>query len=314
VINRINGSAAGVTASYDSIKDQVVLQSRATGAGAITLDDKGGSLLQAMGLANGNTVTGVVTTGANAVYKVNGDSFSATSNAVTDAGGVQGLSLTLKDVTTGPVQVSVNVDTSKAQKGVQEFIDAYNAFADDVEKYTKSSDPKVRAVLQSNSAVLSARDRILNMLTSPTKLSDNTNGILGELGISSGEAGSNPVSAGSKGLRFQLDAVKLGQLLTTNPNRVAEITGALGDNGIFSKVNSYLRSASSVTGAFSTAQDSAKTQIKDLDDQMTRMDKRLESKRKRLEMQFQAMEKAMSAAQAQQNALSGLMAQLGRQQ
>jgi flagellar hook-associated protein 2 len=312
VINRINSSAAGVTASYDSAKDQVVLQSRTTGSGSITLDDKGGSLLKAMGLANGNTVTGTVTTGGNAVYKVNGTSFSATSNTVADAGGVQGLSLTLKDVTTSSVQVNVGVDTSKAQKAVQEFLDAYNAFADDVEKYTHSSDPKVKAVLQGDTAVLSARDRILNMLVSPTKLADGSNGILAELGISSGEPGSNPISPGSKGIRYQLDAVKLGQAIANNPNRVAEITGGLGTNGIFTKVNTYLRSASSVTGAFTVAQNSAKSQMKDIDDQLDRMDKRLESKRLRLEAQFRAMEKAMSAAQSQQNAISGMIAKLGQ--
>jgi flagellar hook-associated protein 2 len=313
VINRINGSAAGVTASYDSVKDQVVLQSRTTGSGSITLDDKGGSLLKAMGLANGTTTTGTVTSGGNAVYKVNGSSFSATSNSVTDAGGVQGLTLTLTDVTTSSVQVSVGADTSKATKAAQDFIDAYNAFADDVEKYTHSADPKVKAILQGDTAVLSARDRILGMLSSPIRLSDNTNGILGELGITSGEPGSNPISPGSKGIRYQLDAVKLGQAVANNPNRVAEIVGALGTGGIFTQVNSYLRSASSVTGAFTVAQDSAKTQIKDIDDQLDRMTKRLDSKRARLEKQFQLMETAMSKAQAQQSAISGMIAKLGQQ-
>jgi flagellar hook-associated protein 2 len=313
VINRITASAAGVTASYDSVKDQVVLQSRNTGSGTITLDDKGGNLLQAMGLANGNTVTGTVTSGGNAVYKVNGASFSATTNAVSDAGGVQGLTLTLKDVTTSAVQVTVATDTSKGQKAVQDFIDAYNSFADDVDKYTTSSDPRNRALLQSDSAVLSARDRILAMLQTPVRLGDNTNGILGELGISSGAPGSNPISPGSKGIRYTLDAVKFGQAVTNNPNRVAEIAGALGSGGIFTQVNSYLRSASSVTGAFTVAQTSATSQIKDIDDQLTRMDKRFASKRKRLEMQFQAMEKAMAASQAQQNALSGMLAKLNQQ-
>lgn len=312
IINRINGSSAGVTASYDSVKDQVVLQSRTTGAGAITLDDKGGSLLQAMGLANGNASIGTVTTGANAVYKVNGSSFSSTSNTVTDAGGVQGLSLNLVDVTTSAVQVNVGVDTSKASKAVQEFIDAYNSLADDVEKYTTSNDPKVKATLQSDTAVLSVRDRLLNLFQSPVKLGDGTTGILGELGISSGDPGTNPISPGSKGIRYQLDSSKLSQAITNNPNRVAEIVGALGTTGVFSQVNSYLRSASSVTGAFAVAQTSATAQIKDIDDQITRATARMDAKRKRLELQFQAMEKAMSAAQAQQSAISGMIAKLGQ--
>jgi flagellar capping protein FliD len=52
--------------------------------------------------------------------------------------------------------------------------------------------------------------------------------------------------------------------------------------------------------------------MKDIDDQLDRMDKRLESKRLRLEAQFRAMEKAMSAAQSQQNAISGMIAKLGQ--
>ncbi|MBC7544145.1 MAG: flagellar filament capping protein FliD [Candidatus Sericytochromatia bacterium] len=307
VVNRVNASTAGVTASYDSVQDKVILQSRTTGSGSITLDDKGGSLLKAMGLANNTTVTGTATAGANAVYKVNGASFSATSNTVSDAGGVQGLSLTLKDVTTTPVLISVGVDTGKAQTALQAFADAYNAFADDVEKYTTSSNPKQKALLQGLSTVTSARDRILAVMNTPVNVSTGSTGILGELGLTSGAPGTNPVSPGSKGIRYTLDATKLAAALTNNPNRVAEITGAIGNNGVFGQLNTFLRQTSSSTGAFSTAQTSAKDQIKGIDEQIDRLNKRIDTKRVRLQTQFNAMEKAMAKSQSQQSAISGMM-------
>jgi len=216
-------------------------------------------------VANGAAVTGTTTNGANAVYKVNGQTFSSTTNSVTDAGGVQGLSLSLKDVTTTPVQVSVGVDTSKAQSAMQAFIDAYNSFADDVEKYTTSADPKKPATLQGDFTVRAARDRILQILNTPTSLSDGTTGIVGELGMTSGDPGTNPISPGSKGIRYQLDATKLGAAIANNPNRAAEILGALGASGTgtFGQMNTYLRQVSSTTGAFNVAQNSAKTQMSD---------------------------------------------------
>ena len=311
VVNRINGSAAGVTASYDSVKDQVNIQNRTTGSGSITLDDKGGSLLKAMGLANNATVTGTASGGTNAVYKVNGSSFSSTSNTVSDAGGVQGLGLTLVGPTTTAVQVSVGVDTSKASSAVQAFADAYNAFADDVEKYTTSADPKVKALLQGNYAVTGARDRILNALQSPVALSSGGSGILGELGLTSGDPGTNPISPGSKGIRYTLDTAKLADAITNNPNRMAEIVGAMGTSGgIFGNLSTYLRLASSTTGAFNTAQTSATDQMKDIDDQVTRLNARIDTKRTRLQKQFAAMELAMSKSQAAGASITGMVAKL----
>lgn len=311
ILDRINASAAGVTASYDTLKDQVVLQARETGASSIVLDDKGGSLLQALGLTNGTT-----TAGANAVYKINGQTFSASSNSVSDAGGLQGLSLNLKATTTDPITLDLQVDAGKVQSAVKEFIDAYNAFADDIEKYTVTNDPKNRPLLSGDMTAETIRGRILSVLNSAVGLNGSTSkGILGELGITSGAPGSDSFSiGGQKGLRYEFDAHKLTALLNGNPNRVAEIMGASNDNGIFAKLNTYLRGINSVTGTFATADQAATDRIKTIDDRIGTLNQRLETKRKRLNAQFLAMEKAMLAAQRQQSALSGLIMQLNANQ
>lgn len=311
ILDRINASAAGVTASYDSLNDQVVLQSRATGASSIVLDDKGGSLLQALGLTTGTT-----TAGTNAVYKINGQAYSATSNSVSDAGGMQGLTLNLKATTTEPIAVDLQVDAGKTQAAVKEFIEAYNAFADEVEKYTVTNDPKNRPLLSGDMMAETIRGRILSVLNSTVSVNGSpSRGILGELGISSGAPGSGSFTiGGQKGLRYEFDAHKLTALLNDNPNRVTEIFGASNDNGLFAQLNTYLKGINSATGTFATADKAATDRIKTIDDRIDTLNRRLEDKRKRLNAQFLAMEKAMLASQRQQTALSGLIMQLNANQ
>src|SRR5690606_35672021 len=70
VLARINASSAGVTASFDSASDRVVLTNKSTGDLGISLSEAAGGLLGALGLTNGTTFTA----GENAAFTVNGGS------------------------------------------------------------------------------------------------------------------------------------------------------------------------------------------------------------------------------------------------
>lgn len=59
VIDRINQSSAGVTASYDSTHDKMVLTSNTSG-GTVTVQDNVGNLMAASGFTNGQTGTGSI--------------------------------------------------------------------------------------------------------------------------------------------------------------------------------------------------------------------------------------------------------------
>ena len=55
VLNRINASAAGVTASFDSVNDRFLLTSKATGDMDIAMEDVTGNFLSATGLSGSTT-------------------------------------------------------------------------------------------------------------------------------------------------------------------------------------------------------------------------------------------------------------------
>ena len=91
VMARINSSAAGVTASYDTLNDRFTLTSRTTGDLGIAMQDVTGNFLAASRLS-----TGVLTRGKDLVYNVNGGSqLTSHSNVISDTDhGIQGLTVT----------------------------------------------------------------------------------------------------------------------------------------------------------------------------------------------------------------------------
>ncbi len=95
IINRINASTAGVTATYDVLSDSLVLASKETGGLTITMDDVGGNFLSAVGLAGAEQEYG-----KNALFRVDGvqDGAQLSSASNTVSGILTNVTLTLKDV------------------------------------------------------------------------------------------------------------------------------------------------------------------------------------------------------------------------
>jgi flagellar hook-associated protein 2 len=155
VISRINNSAAGATASYDTVNDRLVLTSKATGDIGIAIEEVTGNFLAATGLAGG-----ALERGNDLAYTVNGGAeLTSRSNTVTaDSSGIAGLSVTALKTAT-PVTVSVASDTDGIKGAIQSFVDAYNAVQSFIDSQTDSStgsDGKVTAGLLANDT--SARD------------------------------------------------------------------------------------------------------------------------------------------------------------
>ena len=123
VINRINSSSAGVTASYDSIADRITLSQSKQGSIALSLadDGTGGDFLAKTGL-----LSATQTLGTNAEYSINGGATQyATSNTVSLSTGV---TLTLNALTNGtPATVTVSQDTNSALSAMQNFVTDFNS-------------------------------------------------------------------------------------------------------------------------------------------------------------------------------------------
>ncbi len=134
VLDRINNSTAGVTASYDTLNDRLLLSSKATGDMGFALEDVTGNFLAATGLSGG-----ALERGNNLLYTVNGgDELVSQSNSINEASsGITGLSVTaLKE---GAVAITVETDTEKIKSAINGFVDAYNRVQSIIDTNTASS-------------------------------------------------------------------------------------------------------------------------------------------------------------------------------
>jgi flagellar hook-associated protein 2 len=122
VLNQINTSGAGVTASYNNLTDNFQLINNTTGAVGINAQDVTGNFLAATGLAGGT-----LQEGNNLLYTVNNGSTQlvSQSNTITSASsGINGLTLT--PLQTGTTTVAVSSNTGAITTAIQQFITDYN--------------------------------------------------------------------------------------------------------------------------------------------------------------------------------------------
>jgi flagellar hook-associated protein 2 len=293
VLDRINSSSAGVTASYDANNDQVVLTNNSTGDTGITATDTSGNLMSALGLAGGTLVEGV-----NAQFSVNGGptQTSATNTFSSSALGVTGLSVTAN--TTGTQTIAVTSNTAPITTAIQSFITAFNQLQTDITNDTQistntttgtvtmsilSSDDEVgdwATTLQT--AAFSAGSGLSGSINSLDSLGIDFNGTTGQLSITS--------------------AATLQNALTQNPAAVAAFfqTAQTGFGSIMSSTINDIISQN--TGETQTLQN----QNSALSDQITTMQNQLDAEQSQLETEFQAMETMLASMQSESSTLSSM--------
>ena len=140
VRDAINAANGGVSASIvrDAAGARLVLRSTTSGSDSaitVTAADSGGTpITAAAGLGRfAYQASGSVGNGRNltqtqpaqdAQYNVNGLDLTSSSNTITTA--LDGVTLTLRGVTTTPVDVDVAIETFSLRKNVNDFVKAYN--------------------------------------------------------------------------------------------------------------------------------------------------------------------------------------------
>ena len=134
VLQRIDDSAAGVTATYDSVNDRFQLTNKTTGDVGISMQDVTGNFLAATGLSGG-----ALQRGTNLQYSVNnGGTLTSQSNTIDGtSAGVAGLSVTAQGV--GTTTISVASDTSTISSAIGSFVTDYNAVQNYISGQIKTS-------------------------------------------------------------------------------------------------------------------------------------------------------------------------------
>ncbi|MBF4988722.1 flagellar filament capping protein FliD [Methylophilus sp. 14] len=219
----INAKNASVSASIvnDGSGNRLVITSKDTGevnSLKISVADDDGNNTDTGGLsalaydplASSNNMT-QMTAAKNALLTVDGMSISKASNTVSDV--IQGVTLTLKTVTSASNTLSVGTDTDTIQASVQSFVDAYNALNTSMRNLTKfvSAGSTSNGALLGDSTARNIMVKLKSMLSasSPTATTYKT---LSDIGVSMGSDGS-----------LSLDSTKLQKAITNNVSDVAKL-------------------------------------------------------------------------------------------
>lgn len=294
VIARINDSAAGVQASYDTLNDRLVLTNRVTGDLGIGLEDVTGNFLAATGLSGGS-----LERGKDLLYTIDGGAtLRSHSNTITEvSSGLAGLSVTaLKEG--GSSTVTVGTDTETIKSAITGFMDQYNKVQSLIEAKTSietGSDGSVTAaVLARETEVDEVARQLRGLVFNPISGLSGSLNHLEELGFDTG-SDDNAVTL--------KDADALTSAIENNPS------GLLGlftdaDYGLAVKLDEYLERVVGDEGSLVTKQDNLSKQASDIDVQVADLERIVQANRQRLIDSFVAMEQAQAQTNQQLQFLS----------
>ncbi|HWA88003.1 MAG TPA: flagellar filament capping protein FliD [Opitutus sp.] len=291
VLQRINDSAAGVTAAYDGASDRVVLTNKITGDFGLSANEASGGLLDALGLTGDSTFT----RGLNAQYSLNGGpTLTSTSNTLTASShGITGLEVTVDSESANTVTVAK--DTSTMQSKIQDFISAFNdveGFINDETKITTDSSGTVTTgVLSSNREV---QDWARTLRSKAFAQVGGLNGAITRL-----ESIGIDFTSGTNELAIK-DQTKLTDALRNNAEDVGKLFQTSG-TGLANVIGSFADKISSLDDDQQKRLSDANA---DLDRQIADIERRLDEERSQMEAAFIRMEDAQSSINSQSQALS----------
>ena len=306
LINDINKNEdAQATAYWDDSTGKLTITSKKEGASYINIEAGTSNFTDVMGFTtteydeNGNIISSKMFTdaqelGKNAMFTINGTSMTSTSNTVSaDISRISGVTLTLKSVTEedkGATKLSVSQDSSGLIDAVKGFVDAYNKSIEKVNEVTASG-----ADLARETSLTSLK----NTLRTYANSSNDSNGgiykLLSDIGISTGEADSSNISTSNTD-KLVFDESKFKKALEENPDSVESILA--GENGILNLMESSVeQSLKASVGFFDVKQSTLDSDIKKMEDKITKQQKKISTYQAQLEKKFSNMELIISKMQ-----------------
>ena len=305
LISQINSSdEAQATAYWDDATGKLAITSKKEGASYINIEAGTSNFTDVMGLtsterdADGNIVSSKMYTnaqelGKNALFTVNGTSLVSTSNTVkSDVSRLEGVTLNLKKVSSeedGVSKLDITQDTSGLVDAVGDFVDAYNEMIAKVDEVTAMG-----ADLHGETSLTSLKQSIRNYATGSNDANGGAYRLLSQIGITTGEADGNNLSADTNQLNFDKDAFM--KALEEDPDSVQKILA--GENGILGMMeNTVEMSLKATVGFFDVKQSTLDSNITKMEDKITTQNSRIEKYRSQLQDKFANMELVISKMQ-----------------
>jgi len=303
VLERINESDAGVTATYDPLLDRFVLTSDSTGALDMSASDVEGNFLAALGL---NTS---VTLGEDASITIegvnNGNPIKSNSNTFTSAEtGISGLTIEIS-ADSGSTTLTVATDTSTIRSAIDDFISEYNDTMDLLESISHvtstgelGEDVDV-GTLQGDSLIHSIMRHLRSSVSEKVSGLPEGSNYLGGIGI---------WTSGQESDLSVVDETKLTDALEHDLDTVQALFADDSD-GIMTGLESYLEAhTESGKGIVPKREQGITNQINEVENEIDDFTERLTEIEEAYWEQFTAMEEAILRSQQD---LAWLLTQLG---
>ncbi len=124
MMDKINRSGAGVTITYDSIRDKFMITSDSAERVRFGSTTDTSNALAVMGfLANYNTPSEMGSAGQNAIVRIDGQTYNRSTNIIDDV--LTGVTITATSLGTTTIEIDVDID--KAVTALATFIKSYNS-------------------------------------------------------------------------------------------------------------------------------------------------------------------------------------------
>lgn len=299
VLNRINASTAGVTASYDPLNDKVDLTSNTSQP--ISVQDVSGQLGKAL------NILGTGSAGSQWSYTINGNTQTSSSATVTTA--IPGVSFTMSQ--TGSATVTVSSDSSTLTTAVNNFVNDFNTLSNQLRSYTgKGGD------LEGDNTAASAVYQYMNdVLDNLSGVNYPQTSVMG-IGISNGAIGSTPGTTNN----LQVDTNALTTAFQDNPaevqtllyNMAQRLNGDLTDmTGQFNDLTPINSSTQNIVGTAQSEQNMYAGMITSTEDQQQQIYNIADQQEQQMVQQYTQLQQYQQQMATQQSAISAMISSLG---
>jgi len=300
VARQINEAKAGVSATVlrDASGERLLMRSTETGTtNSFTVGVSGASPGGLDRLAFGPSVTGGATqtqAAQDAMATINNVAITSSSNTLSDT--VEGITLTLSQVTTAAVEIEVKADQDAMRKNVQSFVDEYNALNNLLTESTKyNAESKTAGSLQGDSTARGLQNALRAMMRSVTASSPFSR--LLDVGIEAQQGGKLEIKAD------KLDAA-LGNMDGLRSLFIATSTDPTAQ-GFGLKIKAFADGLLSATGSLSAKTESLQGAIK----RNTTEQEKVIDRASRAETRYLARYNAMDAAVGRLSGLNAFVTQ-----
>jgi len=292
VLQKINDSAAGVTATYDASNKEFQLTNTTTGDVGMTLQDVAGNFLAATGLAGG-----ALQRGTNLQYSVNGGgTLTSQSNTINSStSGITGLTVTALGV--GSTAVSVQSDTATIAGAITSFATDYNAVQSYISSQTAATASSTGAV---TAGTLTGDMNVEGLATQLRQLTDAA-----PPGMAASAQNLNALGVASNGQdnTLAVNSTTLDAALSSNLGAVQKLFTD-PTHGLATTLNSYLATTTGSKGVLATQEASFTKQSKDIGTSIAALQSRIAQNETNLQNEFVAMETAINTINAQKQYLT----------